>query len=114
MSKDEKVIHEAGEYQLDRKELHINAGLANAIVDGVFSALNNTDMNEDHKSDIAQAAPYVKKLLPIFVSLAPLINAEGVKKWLLEHPQFFNDLKAAEEHLAAFGSIALEIKKDLG
>lgn len=98
MSKHDEVIHEAGEFQLSRKELNLDAGmLINGLIDKVFDILNNLDLTHDHKSDIAQVAPYVVKALPIITELAPLINPDGVKAWLLSHgSEFFKDAAAAE------------------
>lgn len=77
------VDHVAGEFQLDRTAMGIDAGLANGIIDKVFSELDNMDLNHDHKSDIAEIAPVVLKTYATLVKIAPAIDTAQLQTWLL-------------------------------
>ena len=107
MTKKEPIDHTG--YQLDRKALNIDAGMVgNAIIDKVFAALDDLDMNHDQKSDVAELAPFVIKAAPFIQAIAPLINLSGVKSWLATHPEFFTDAKAVADHLTSLETIAAE------
>lgn len=104
-----KIIHDKGEFQLNRKELGIDAGMVgNALVDKVFDALNNLNLNHNQKSDIAEIAPLVIKIAPVLMQLAPLINADGVKDWALSHKEFFHDVAEAAKKIEAAAKVAAE------
>lgn len=105
----EGVVHTPGEFQLDRKELGIDVGLANGLADGIIKKINNIDMNKNHKSDIAEVAPYAEKLLPFVAALAPLIEPEAITDWLTKsHPEFFKDVAAATKVIAEISALAAE------
>lgn len=121
------VVHVPGEFQFTREILHIPAkvnrkslglefgfvadGIADkmpidAWIDAGIYFLNNIDWTHDKKSDVAQAAPYVIKMLPYIKTVAPLINPKGVIAWMKTHPTFFTDAVAAHAQLDAVVALA--------
>lgn len=105
----DKLKHVNGEYQLDRKHMGVDAGMVgNALVDKVFGALNDLDLNHDQKSDVAEVAPYIIKAMPFIIQLAPLIEPDGVKAWLISHKDFFKDAVEAAKQIEAAAAVAAE------
>lgn len=126
MGSKSKVVHEKEEFQLDRKKLGIDEGMiVNNIIDGIFNFLNNLDLTNDHKSDVAQVAPIIAKYLPklmeampVLQKLFPLLSADGFIAWVKSHPEWFKDmakveqvLKELQPHIAQLANATGELAK---
>lgn len=109
MSKKDELTHAPEDFQLDRKAQKIDVGFpGNAFVDKIFEFFNGLDLNNDHKSDVAQIAPYVVRMMPFVMAIAPLVNVDGVKKWLFSHPEFFHNAEEAAKQIEAAAAVAAE------
>ena len=109
MSDKDKVIHTPGEFQLDRKAMHIDAHALNFLVDGALKDANELDLNKNRKSDVAEIAPFIIAALPYASALAPLVKPEAILNWLTQsHPEFFKDVAAATKVIAALSALAAE------
>lgn len=123
------VVHTPGEFQFTREILHIPAkvdrkslglefgfvanGIADKLpidawIDAIIYFLNNIDWTHDKKSDVAQAAPFVIRMLPYAKVLLPLVKPAGVISWMKTHDEFFHDATAAKAQLDAMVSLAEE------
>lgn len=103
MSKEKEIDHSG--FQLEAPDVHnmiLQQG-ANAFV----KALNNMDINNDGKSDVAEIAPFVFGVLPELAHLAPLINVDKLKAYLKALPIFHDGQDALVE--AAVEKIATQL-----
>lgn len=108
--KNEDAPLRPGDYQIDEKDPIFDTGnfMINGGIKGLIQWFNKLDFNGDHIRDVAQLAPIVIRLIPVFVAAAPLIkeflpmlNVAGIKNWFLSHSKdFFTVEKAVvETHL---------------
>lgn len=121
--KKNEVVHVKGEFQLDRKALGQDVGmLGNQLLDHGYAIANNLDLNDDHKSDIAQIAPIVIKYLPVVMAMGPTLqkifpnlNWLGIRAWVLSHAKdFFKDAAIVEHHLNELEPHIAELAKAAG
>lgn len=84
-----------GDFQLDPHKADMHNMIANGLVKAFCDYANNADLNHDGKRDIVQYGPTILKMVQLFAMLAPLINVEKVKEFVLGLP-IFHDREAAK------------------
>lgn len=101
-------------FQLDKKALTKDLKFpVKGIVEGFIDYINSEDLNHDGKSDVAEIAPYVIKVLPILIELAPLVDGGKFKTWVLSH-DWIADKDKALHLLGAVETIAADAAKLAG
>lgn len=95
-----KKVDQSG-FQLDKAALLKSADLpmlAKPLVGGLVDFINALDVNHDGKSDLAQLAPVVVKVMPLVSAVLPYVDLDELVKWFIAH-DFIKDKVQVEAHL---------------
>lgn len=108
MTKPTPIDHSG--FQLDRKAMHLEAGLANGMIDKAFESVNNIDANHDGKSDISQIVALGARALPVLMKIEGAIDLDALEAVIVDMP-FVKDKAVLAEIIKDLKIFAAEAGK---